>query len=101
VQTRSRSDGVDLEGLVVSAREDGICFAVRVAPRSSRDAILGVHDGALKVALTAPPVEGAANAALRKLLAKRFGVAKGAVQILHGDKSRDKTVLLRGVSSRA
>ena len=55
-------------------RDDGdaLVFEVRVAPRASRNRIVGVQDGALKVALTAPPVEGAANEALRKMLAKDF-----------------------------
>ncbi len=82
----------------VSEREGEVVFDVRVAPRASREAILGEHDGALKVALTAPPVEGAANAALCALLAKRLGVAKGEVRVARGEKSRNKTVAVRGVS---
>ncbi len=78
-----------------------VTFRVRVAPRASRDALQGVHDGALKVALTAPPVEGAANAALVKLLAKRLGVAKRDVEILRGDAARDKLLRVRGVGADA
>jgi len=74
-------------------------FGVRVSPRASRDAILGVHDGALKVALTAPPVEGAANAALIALLAKALGVAKRAVTIVSGEASRQKRVEIEGVTA--
>jgi uncharacterized protein len=80
-------------------RAGEVHFQVRVAPRASRDAILGEHDGALKVALTAPPVEGAANAALCALLAKRLGVAKGEVRVVRGDKNRVKTVAVRGASA--
>jgi uncharacterized protein (TIGR00251 family) len=87
--------------LKVSERDGELWIEVRVAPRASRDAILGEHDGALKVALTAPPVEGAANAALCALLAKRLGVAKGEVRVARGDKSRNKVVTLRGVSREA
>ena len=76
-------------------------FDVRVAPRASRDAIVGVHDGALKVALTAPPVEGEANAALVALLAKKLGVAKRDVVLLRGETSRAKRVEVRGVSADA
>jgi hypothetical protein len=78
-------------------REDGaITFEARVAPRASRDRVIGVQDGVLKVALTAPPVDGAANEALRKLLAKTFGVSKSAVEILRGERGRTKLLRIRG-----
>ncbi|MBC7174128.1 MAG: DUF167 domain-containing protein [Polyangiaceae bacterium] len=85
--------------LRMTEREGEIWVDVRVAPRASRDAVLGEHDGALKVALTAPPVEGAANAALAVLLAKRLGIAKGAVRVVRGETSRQKTVAIRGAST--
>ena len=74
-------------------------FAVRVSPRASRDAVGGVHDGALKVKLTAPPVEGAANTALIALFAKKLGVAKGAIEIVSGASSRSKRVRVTGVDA--
>ena len=74
-------------------------FDVRVVPRASRDAIVGEHDGALKIALTAPPVEGAANAALIAFLAKALGVAKRAVTIASGEASRQKRVQIEGVTA--
>ena len=82
------------------AREEGgaVVFSVRVAPRASRSAVLGVHDGALKVALTAPPVEGAANAALIAFLAKALGVPKRDVVIEQGEASRSKRVRVTGVT---
>lgn len=76
-------------------------FDVRVVPRASRDAIVGEHDGALKIALTAPPVEGEANAALVALLAKELGVAKRDVVLLRGEASRSKRVEVRGVDAAA
>ncbi|MDQ3034273.1 MAG: DUF167 family protein [Myxococcota bacterium] len=76
-------------------------FDVRVVPRASRDAIVGEHDGALKIALTAPPVEGEANAALIALLAKKLGVAKRDVSLLRGEASRAKRVEVRGVDAAA
>lgn len=85
--------------LVIEEKNGRVCLAVRVSPRASRDAILGVHDGALKVALTAPPVEGAANAALVALLAKSLGVAKRAVTITSGETSRHKRVEIEGVGA--
>ncbi len=69
---------------------------VRVQPRASREQILGWHDGRLKIALNAPPVEGAANGALCRLLAKALGVGKTAVQVIQGEKSREKLVRIQG-----
>lgn len=87
----------------LQAREvDGVVrFAVRVTPRASRAAITGVHAGALKVSLTAPPVEGAANAALIELLADALRVPKRAVRIEHGDHNRQKTVAVEGITLAA
>lgn len=82
----------------IDATRSGCTFRVRVSPRASREAIAGEHDGALKVALTAPPVEGAANAALVKLLAKRLGVSKSAVRIVSGETGRNKRVEVDGVA---
>ena len=71
-------------------------FLVRVVPRSSRSEIVGLHDGALKVKLNAPPVDGAANDELVKLLAKEFKVAASAIEIVRGHTSRSKRVRVRG-----
>ena len=71
---------------------------MRVAPRASRNELAGVEAGALKVRLTAPPVEGAANQALIKLLAKSLGVAKGKISVVSGERSRNKRVLVEGLS---
>lgn len=76
----------------------GITFKVRVAPRASRDAIEGEYQGALKVRLTAPPIEDRANEALRRLLAARLKVPVSAVRIVAGEKSRNKRVAIAGVS---
>lgn len=86
-----------MSALELRTTPEGVRIPIRVAPRASRDAVLGVHDGALKIALTAPPVEGAANEALVRLLAKALGVAKGHVQIVQGERSRDKVVVIVGV----
>jgi uncharacterized protein len=88
------------ENLVIEIqeREGKIVFAVRVAPRSSRDAIEGEYNGALKIRLTAPPVEGRANDALRRLLAERLNVPISAVRIVAGEKSRTKRVEIAGVT---
>ena len=77
-------------------RADGIAIAVRVTPRSSRESLAaGTHDH-FAARLTAPPVEGAANAALVPLVAKTFGVSKSAVTIVAGDTARLKRLQVRG-----
>ena len=78
----------------------GVTFAVRVVPRSSRNQIVGVEGGALRVKLTAPPVEGAANAALLELIAEWLGVRRSAVSIVGGDKARNKLVRVNGVTRK-
>lgn len=75
----------------------GARFEVRVAPRASRQGVLGVHAGALKVGLHAAPVDGAANAALVELLAQALGVARADVRIVRGERSRQKTIEVSGV----
>jgi len=67
-------------------------FRVRVTPRAGRDALEGVHEGVLRVRVAAPPVAGAANEALVRLLAQTLGVPRGAVRIVSGAAGRDKTV---------
>jgi hypothetical protein len=79
--------------------QDGcLIFTVRVVPRSSRNEIIGEHDGALKIKLAAPPIDGAANAELIKLLAKAFGVANRSVEILSGQTSKTKQVKIKGAT---
>ncbi len=69
---------------------DVLILQVHVQPRASRDEIVGPHGDALKIRITAPPVEGRANRQLTALLAKTFGVAKGAVELAGGDSGRRK-----------
>ena len=76
-------------------------FAVRITPRSSSNAIDGAIDGTLRVRVTAPAVEGAANAALVNLLADVLGVAKRDVRIVAGATSRQKLVVVDGVDREA
>jgi uncharacterized protein (TIGR00251 family) len=76
---------------------DGAVIEVILAPRSSRLAIVGIHGGRLKIALTAPPVDGKANDQLVKFFAKQFGVSRDCIQIVAGLKSRKKSILLQGV----
>ena len=89
----------DEETLRCTANADGVTFTVHVQPRASRAEICGVHNGELKVRLTAPPVDDAANTQCVELLAKRLGMAKSNVAIIHGHKSRHKTIRVAGVTS--
>lgn len=83
----------------VTPLADGIRFQVRVQPRSSRNEIVGEQQGALKVKLTAPPLEGEANRALIAFLAEVLGVAKKDISLLKGQSSRTKLVEVRGVTA--
>jgi hypothetical protein len=87
--------------LALTTHSDGISLRVKVAPRAAHARVLGEHDGALKVSLTAPPVDGAANEALIALLAAALHVPKRAVTITHGHTSKLKTVRIAGVSEAA
>jgi uncharacterized protein len=74
---------------------------VRLTPRARKDDIAGVRAGRLNVRVSAPPVEGRANEALRKLLAKGCGVPRSRVTIVRGERSRDKLVRIEGMSADA
>jgi uncharacterized protein (TIGR00251 family) len=77
----------------------GVRIRVRVQPRASRTEIVGEHDGALRIRVAAPPVEGEANAELVRFLAKRLGVAKSRMRIVAGATGRAKTVEIDGLSA--
>jgi len=72
-------------------------LALRVQPRSSKNEIAGERAGALLVRVTAPPVDGKANAAVRRLIAKRLGVPARRVSIVGGVSSREKLVEVDGI----
>ena len=82
----------------IQVRDGEVVFAVRVTPRASRNAIEGEYNGALKIRLTAPPLDDRANEALRRLLAERLKVPVSAVRIVAGEKSRAKRVSISGVT---
>ena len=81
----------------VQQQNGTVRFRIRVSPRASKNEVGGVHGDALRVRITAPPVDGAANRAIVKLLSKRLGVAKSAVRIVQGQSGRDKLVEVEGV----
>ncbi|NDQ58457.1 MAG: DUF167 domain-containing protein [Acidipila sp.] len=85
--------------LAMQGKDGGIVFSVRVQPRASRNAIEGEWQGMLKVRLTAPPVEGKANDALRRLVAASLNVPLRAVTILSGATARTKRVAVSGTTT--
>ncbi len=74
---------------------------VRLRPRGKGDELLGMEGGVLRARVSAPPVDGKANRALCKLIAKRVGVAPSRVSVVRGERSRDKVVRVEGLESRA
>lgn len=77
---------------------DSLTFSVRVIPRASRSEVVGEHNGALKVKIASPPVDGAANAELTKLFAKQFGVSKTDIHIVSGETSKNKRIKINNLS---
>jgi uncharacterized protein (TIGR00251 family) len=85
----------------IKENNEAVIFPVKVIPRASKSGIVGEFDGALKVKLSSPPVEGAANKELVKLLSKALKVAKNKIEIIKGETSRSKTVRVYGVGKKA
>ncbi|ABA87876.1 protein of unknown function DUF167 [Syntrophotalea carbinolica DSM 2380] len=82
----------------LSQTDKGVVLSVHVQPRASRNELAGLQGESLKIRLTSPPVEGAANKLCREFLAKLLGVAKSRVTLVSGDKSRHKRLLIEGVT---
>lgn len=74
----------------------GLLLSVRAVPRGKRNEVLGEYNGALKIRLKAPPVDGKANACLLAYLTEWLELSGGDVELVKGESNRDKTVLLRG-----
>jgi len=85
--------------IAVTQRAGGVTFEVRVRPRASREEIAGEYQGALKIRLTAPPVDDRANESLCRFLAERLNVPRAAVKILSGEKSRTKRIQVQGIAA--
>ena len=79
-------------------KEVSVTLKVRLQPRASRDGIDGLHGDALKLKVTAPPVEGRANKAVKKLLAVLFGISPSQVEIMAGERSKEKLLRISGIS---
>jgi uncharacterized protein (TIGR00251 family) len=76
---------------------DGVIVSVRAVPRASKNAIQGVHDGALKIRLTTPPIDGKANQALIKYLSKTLKVSKSQIELMQGETARNKAFRITGI----
>lgn len=87
------------EAFQIRSDDRGIVFDVLVQPRASRARLGPIHGDRLKVAVTSPPVDGEANAAVIELLARALGVGRGDVEVVAGASSRRKTVRVRGVAA--
>jgi uncharacterized protein (TIGR00251 family) len=74
---------------------------VRLHPRGQRDELMGLRDGVLQARVSAPPVDGRANRALCKLIAKRLGIAPSRVSVVRGEKGRDKLIRVEGIEPTA
>ena len=83
----------------LTEKDGAVSFGVRVVPRASKSEIVGEHDGALKVRIASPPVDGAANAELIKLLSKTFGVSKSEVEIIAGQASKTKQLKISNLTA--
>jgi uncharacterized protein (TIGR00251 family) len=82
---------------MISDFPGGAKLTVRAQPRASRSEIAGAHGNALKIRLAAPPVDGAANDELLRLLAKVLGIPRSRIEVSRGLSSRSKVILIHGL----
>jgi uncharacterized protein (TIGR00251 family) len=82
----------------LAAAEGGVTLAIRAVPRAARDEVAGLHDGAIRIRLRAPPVDGKANEALVRFLAERLGIPRRSVAVVSGQTGRAKRVRVSGVT---
>jgi uncharacterized protein (TIGR00251 family) len=85
--------------LSIHKNRPGIRLATRVTPNAGRNEITGYKDGVLQVKVAAPPVKGKANKALVDLLAEKLEIRKSSINIIKGETSRNKVVLISGISN--
>ncbi|MFL5328970.1 MAG: DUF167 domain-containing protein [Gemmataceae bacterium] len=83
----------------VTETKDGVIINVRVQPGAKKSRVIGPHGDAIKIAIAAPPVEGKANAALVEFIAELFSVKRSQVELVRGETSRSKTLLIRGINA--
>lgn len=86
--------------LDIKETPDGVTFKIRVQPRAAKNQLAGEYEDAVKVRLTAPPVDGEANQACIEFFAKLFGVAKSQVKLVAGHTGRSKIIKVLGVTGQ-
>ena len=84
----------------LNEKANGLNVRLRIIPRASKNEIQGVHDGALKVRLTSPPIDGKANQALIKFMSKTLSISKTQIELIQGQAGRLKIVRITGISKR-
>ncbi len=99
--TASPASEGDASSLDIREWEGGSLIRVRLTPKASSNAITGAGEGALRIRIQAPPVEGAANEKAREFLAKTLGISRGAVILERGRTSREKTFRIEGMRPEA
>lgn len=82
-----------------SEKGDALIFTAKIVPRASKTEITGEMEGALKIRIASPPVDGAANAELVKFLSKVFSVSKGSIEIISGETSKTKQIKIANLTS--
>ncbi len=87
-------------GLQIRETSTGLEVRLHVLPRAKRSEISGLHNGALKIKVTAPPVDDAANRAIIEFFSELLGMPKSSLTILAGQKSRDKILQIKGLSRK-
>jgi uncharacterized protein (TIGR00251 family) len=88
-----------MNALFLRESPEGVFLAIKVQPRGSRNQVQGIHGNELKISVTAPPVDAAANEALLRFLAEQLDCPRGSVQLIRGQTSRHKTILVKGLAS--
>ena len=86
--------------IVTRSRSDGCTFQVHVQPRAKQSGIVGMIEGAVKIKVAAPPVDGAANEACLLFLSRLFRISRSNVALILGEHRRRKTVLVRGMAAK-
>lgn len=84
----------------IKSFKDGIQFSAAIQPGASRNQILGIHNHSLKIKLTSPPVDGAANQSCIKFLAKTLGISPSRIAIVKGETSKNKIIQIEGIDSQ-
>lgn len=84
--------------VIVTESNGTVVFNVRVIPRASKSELAGELDGALKLRIASPPVDGAANEELVRFLAKKFGVSRSDISIIGGERSKNKRIKIENLS---